>query len=715
MSKKNKINKQYQGGEDIKSLTNRIMGLFANNPKRKYNYKQIAADLSVNDTNGRQLIIRILGELTSTKIIEELNKGSYRSKNREGNLVGKVQMTSRGYAYIISDQLEEDVFVSQKNLNHALDGDVVKVFVYAQKKSRQIEGEVVEVIKRARTTFVGRLEVSDTFAFMISDSRRMPYDIFIPGNKLKGGEHGQKVIAKITEWPQLGKNPVGEVVRVLGSAGENETEMHAILAEFELPIDYPAEVNAEADKIPDAISSDEIAKRRDFRNITTFTIDPRDAKDFDDALSFRKLENGNIEIGVHIADVTHYVTPGSIIDEEGYNRATSIYLVDRVVPMLPERLSNFVCSLRPNEEKLCFSAVFEMDADAKVINEWFGRTVILSNRRFTYEEAQAVIETKKGDFAEEILVLHNLAQKIRKRRFTFGSIDFDRMEVKFVIDEQGVPLGIELKVNKESNQLIEEFMLLANRSVATLFDEEKGKAKKYPFVYRIHDLPNSEKLGSINYFIKRFGYRIDLRVKERLSESINKLMEEVRGKKEQNLIEVLMLRAMSKARYSTKNIGHYGLAFPFYTHFTSPIRRYPDMMVHRILNDYLTNQGVRKSDSLEKACEHCSNREKLAMEAERASIKYKQVEYMLDKIGNVYDGVISGVAHLGIFVEIEENKCEGLVPVSELDDDFYEYDEDNFRLIGRKSHRIFQLGDGIKIKIAKADLANKRLDFLLAE
>ena len=605
---------------------------------------------------------------------------------------------------------------------------MVKVYVYpARKRRNSYEGEVIQIIERARDSFVGIIEISKDFAFLLPDNRKMPYDLFIPLDKLNGAKNGEKAIARITDWPEKVKNPFGEVVEVLGQPGENETEMHSILAEFDLPYKFPEEVNQAAEEISDVIPEDEIKKRRDFRKITTFTIDPHDAKDFDDALSLEKLDNGLFRIGVHIADVTHYVTPKSIVDEEGSDRATSVYLVDRVVPMLPERLSNFICSLRPDEEKLCFSAVFDMNENAEVVSEWIGRTIIKSDRRFAYEEAQELIEGKEGELKEEVLLLHDLAQKMRARRFEQGSIAFDRVEVKFNLDEKGNPLGVYFKEQKESNQLIEEFMLLANRRVTEFVNrgckfiqdgkksEVKESDKTKTFVYRIHDNPDPEKLETFATFIRKFGYAIDMTPGRKMSVSLNKLLDQVEGKKEQNVIENLALRAMAKARYSTTNIGHYGLAFKNYTHFTSPIRRYPDMMVHRLLAHYLDGGDSKNKSKYERRCVHSSEMEKKAMEAERASVKYKQVEFMKDKVGEEFDAVISGLTDFGIYAEISENMCEGMISVQSLGDDFYEFDEDNYRLIGRNTGKVLQLGDPIRIEVKNVNLLRRQLDFALVE
>ncbi len=716
MSKKKKKAKKNKGLKAFnrKNLQKYIIEIFRTNPKQSYNYKQIAKHLNISDEQTRKLIVSILDTLLEQEKIEEVYTGKYIYKSVGAYISGVVDMTSHGTAYIVSDDIVDDVFISQSNLNHALNGDEVKVYLFARRKKKSPQGEVVEIVKRAKTTFVGTVEISKNFAFHIVDNKKMPYDIFIPLSKLNKVSNGQKAIAQITDWPAKAKNPIGEIVEVIGTPGEHEVEMHSIMAEFELQFKFPERISADAENIDAIICKEEIAKRRDFRHITTFTIDPIDAKDFDDALSFKKLENGNLEIGVHIADVTHYVDTEGIIEEEAYKRGTSVYLVDRVVPMLPERLSNFICSLRPNEEKLTYSAVFEINEKAEILNQWFGRTVINSDRRFTYEEVQEIIETESGEYNNEISILNDLAQKLRKKRFVSGSISFDRIEVRFNIDENGHPLSVYFKESKEAHKLIEEFMLLANKKVAEKIQKYGSGTQSKTFVYRIHDEPDISKLSNLSEFIKRFGYSIKINNNKAISESLNRLLYNVKGKNEQNVIEQLTIRTMAKAEYSTDNIGHYGLSFEHYTHFTSPIRRYPDMMVHRLLTKYLNGENSVNKSEYSKMCKHTSEMERRAAMAERASIKYKQVEFMQDKLGEIYDGIISGVTDWGIYVEIEENKIEGMVPLKDMDDDFYSYDEKNMCITGRIHRKKYVIGDRVKIQIVKTNLQKKQLDFILA-
>lgn len=713
MSKKKK-NKRASTRISKAELLQHIVNVFNDNPEKNYTYRQMARILGIRNESQSLFLRDLMLELLDDAYIVEISRGKFKLNSRGGYISGTIDR--QGFkTYLIPDDGGEAVFIPERKTNQALVNDKVKVFLYARRKGRALEGEVVDIIKRARDTFVGVLELSDHYAFLISENKSMPYDIFIPRDKVKNAKNGQVVVVRLMKWEPGRKNPVGEVIDILGKRGDNETEMHAILVEFGLPYKYPEKVEATAKQLSTEISPEEIAKRLDMRKVNTFTIDPHDAKDFDDALSVRKLRNGNWEVGIHIADVTHYVKAGSIIDKEAKRRGTSVYLVDRTVPMLPERLSNEICSLRPNEDKLCYSAIFQLNDEAEVLNYQIAKTIIRSNHRFTYEDAQNIIETKKGKFQHEVLTLDRLAKKLRARRFQKGAISFDRIEVGFDIDEKGKPLSIIFREQKDANNLIEEFMLLANKTVARHIGRP-GKGKRIKtFVYRVHDVPDSGKLENFSQFIQKFGY--NLRTTGRLStisSSINKLLDDVQGKKEQNLIETLAIRSMAKAEYTTKNIGHYGLAFDFYSHFTSPIRRYPDMLVHRLLERYLAGGNSVNANDYEELCKHSSDMEHLAANAERASIKYKQVEYMADYLGKKFDGVISGVTEWGIFVELTENKCEGLVPIRDLDDDFYTLDERNYCLVGRRFNKKYQLGDEVEIRVAKADLIKKQLDFVLA-
>jgi ribonuclease R len=707
-----------------------IMGLFGRKPRQVYNYKQISKLLFFKDKQRRAMVSGTLDELVKKKMLEEVEPGRYRLLSRAGYKTGTLDMTHHGYAYLVTEDEGEDVFIARNDLNTGLDGDLVKVFVYPKRKrASRLEGEVVEILERARSTFVGTVEISRNYAFLIPDSRKMPVDVFIPLEKLHGAEHGQKAIAKIIDWPARVKNPFGEVVDILGFPGENDTEMHSILAEFELPIRFSKEVEEEAERIPDHVSSEEVKNRRDFRKVPTFTIDPADAKDFDDALSIRPLDKGTWEVGIHIADVSHYVKTRSILDGEAYDRGTSVYLVDRVVPMLPEKLSNGVCSLKPNEDKLTFSAVFKMDDQGRVLDEWFGRTVIHSDRRFNYDEAQQIIETGKGEMHVEMLKLYEISKVLKEKRFSNGSINFERDEVKFNLAEDGTPTGVYFKVQKESNWLIEEFMLLANRRVAEFAsrggkyagevepEEMKGRRTKgKTFVYRIHDVPDPEKMDSFTRFITKFGHTLNPRQPaSQLSHQLNHLLDQVQGQKEQHVVEMMALRSMAKARYSTNNIGHYGLAFKDYAHFTSPIRRYPDLMVHRLLGHYLAAGDSKNRETYEKRSQHASEMERRAVEAERASIKYKQVEFMQDKIGQHFDGVVSGLTEWGIYVEIVENKCEGMVSIKGIADDFYEFDEEEYMIVGRHTGRKFEIGDEVVVEVTQANLSRRQLDYKLVE
>ena len=705
-------------------FTDKILKILSQNENKVFNYKQIGAKLELDDTQSRNQIIKDLKLLASQKKIEEVEPGKFVVVGSSKDYYeGKIDMTGRKTAYFVCPDFEEDVFIPTNNLNHALDGDTVKVYVYNRRKGKKAEGEVIEVIERKKTDFVGVIDIQKNFAFVSTANPKMYTDIFISKDKLGDAENGDVVLVHIEDWPTRADSPFGKVIKVLGKPGQHDTEIHAILAEYGLPAEFPIEVEAYAQKIDTTIQENEIKNRRDMRDVLTFTIDPKDAKDFDDALSFQVLENGNFEIGIHIADVSFYLKEGTILDDEAYQRATSVYLVDRVVPMLPEVLSNFACSLRPNEEKYTFSAVFEISNDAQVLNQWFGRTVIYSNQRFSYEEAQQIIETKKNTIPESIsitgstyevsdeivaatLKLDELAKILRKKRMINGAISFDKVEVKFNLNTNFEPVGVFFKISKDANHLIEEFMLLANKKVAEFI----GKQKK-TFIYRIHDEPNIDKLISLQTVIAKFGYKINLKSKDEISKSLNSLLNEVVGKKEQNMIDTLAIRTMSKAKYSTDNIGHYGLAFDYYSHFTSPIRRYPDVMVHRLLQHYLDGGKSADEEVFETKCLHSSTMEGLATNAERDSIKYMQVRYMQDHRDQEFLGVISGVTEWGIFVEIIENKCEGMVRIREIKEDYYTFDEKQYALVGATTQNLLQLGDEIYVKVKNADLVKKQLDF----
>ena len=699
-----------------KELSKAVLDFFHAKQDEVISLKYIFSELKLTTHPLKMLCMDILSDLLADDYITEVDKNKYKLNNHGIEMTGTFQRKSNGKNSFIPEGGGDPIFVAERNSAHAMNNDKVRIAFYAKRRGCEAEGEVIEILQRANDTFVGTLEVEKSYAFLVTENRTLANDIFIPKDKLKGGKTGDKAVVKVTEWPDKAKNPIGQVLDILGKAGDNTTEMHAILAEFGLPYVYPQSVEKAADKIPAEISAEEIARREDFRKVTTFTLDPKDAKDFDDALSIRPLKDGLWEVGVHIADVTHYVKEGSIIDKEAEKRATSVYLVDRTIPMLPERLCNFICSLRPNEEKLAFSAIFDITEKGEVRDSRIVHTVIESDRRFTYEEAQQIIETKEGDFKDEILMLDTIAKALREKRFTAGAINFDRYEVKFEIDEKGKPISVYFKESKDANKLVEEFMLLANRTVAEKIGKApKGKKPKV-LPYRIHDLPDPEKLDNLAQFIARFGYRLRTSgTKTDVSKSINHLLDDIQGKKEENLIETVSIRAMQKARYSTHNIGHYGLAFDYYTHFTSPIRRFPDMMVHRLVTRYMDGGRSVSETKYEDLCDHSSNMEQIAANAERASIKYKQVEFMSERLGQTYDGVISGVTEWGLYVELNENKCEGMIPIRDLDDDYYEFDEKNYCLRGRRKNRIYSLGDAITVKVARANLEKKQLDFALVE
>lgn len=685
--------------------------------KSTFNYRQVAQAIGQESNAAMRIIALYLAELAFDGHIIETAPGLYlitpsRTVKAEGIFVRR----SNGNNSVITDNDSEEIRVAERNSMHALNGDRVEVSIAARVKGKEPEAEVTRIIEKKDQTFIGTVKVDKHIAYLLTDSKYLANDIYIPRQRLKGATNGDKVIVRITDWPDDAKNPQGEVVDVLGKTGQNTTEMHAILAEFGLPYRYPEAVEKAADKIDAGITDEEVAAREDMRGTVTFTIDPRDAKDFDDALSFRRLKNGHVEVGVHIADVTHYVKPGSIIEREAEDRATSVYLVDRTIPMLPEHLSNGICSLRPDEDKLTFSVIFEMDSNARVLDSRIVRTVIRSDRRFTYEEAQEVIETGKGDFADEILTLDKLAKQLRKNRYDNGSVDFDRVEVRFDIDENGHPTSVFFKESKDANKLIEEFMLLANRTVAAVIGVVPKKKKAKAFVYRVHDKPDEQRLNDLSNLARTFGYKLRTTgTPLEINRSLNKMLVDLKGKGEENFLSTLAIRSMAKAIYTTENIGHYGLGFEYYTHFTSPIRRYPDMMVHRLLERYLKGSRSVNIDKLEEECKHSSDMEQLAAGAERASIKYKQVEYMSDHIGEVFDGVISGVTEWGLYIELEENKCEGLVPVRDLADDYYDFDERNYCLVGRKYNTRYRLGDKITVQVARADIQKRQLDFVVVD
>lgn len=724
MSKKKKRTRSQRKNE----ITKGIFIILEKEPKKSFNYKQIASRLGITDTKDRNTLIKRLGELKQKERIVEVERGRFKKKpTSQVMLTGEVDLANNGNAYILTKELDEDVFVPSNRLNRAFHGDIVEVFLKHKRNGRRPEGEVARIVQRKKDTYVGIVERHKSFVFVRPTDSKMYTDIFVPIDRSLDAEQGSKVLVKLGDWPDDAESPYGTITEVLGMPGEHDTEIHSILAEYGLPYEFPYEVAETANTLDTSIKVEEIDKRRDMREVLTFTIDPKDAKDFDDALSFKVLENGNYEVGIHIADVSHYVQPKTILDEEAFNRATSVYLVDRVVPMLPEVLSNNACSLRPNEEKYTFSAIFEMDAGANVVHQWLGRTVINSNERFAYEEAQYVIETggntipKKisirgdaydisEDVKNAILKLNELALVMRERRMSYGAISFDKIEVKFNLDQENEPIGVYFKEGKEANKLIEEFMLLANRKVAEYIGKQKPKKT---FVYRIHDEPDMDKLLALNGVISRFGHQVDLRDRKKITQSLNKLLEDVKGKKEQNLVDTLAIRSMSKAIYTTNNIGHYGLAFDYYTHFTSPIRRYPDVMVHRLLQHYLDGGNSKNEIVYEEKCKHSSDMELLAANAERDSVKYMQIKFMENHKDEEFLGVISGVTEWGIYVEILENKCEGMVRIRDIKDDYYVFDESQYAIVGERFKEVYQLGDEVLVMVKNTDLVKRHLDFVL--
>ncbi|WP_415376254.1 ribonuclease R [Patiriisocius sp. Uisw_017] len=734
-----KRTKNRRSSNKIDNLTQSILAILRKDHSQPHNYKQIAAKLGLDDASSRNQIIKKLKDLQGKQTIQEVDRGKYIITPSENYYTGRVDMAGRGQGYIITEDLEEDIYVKSKNLNKSLHGDTVEVYVFKRLKGGKTEGEVTKIIERKKTEFVGIISIKENFAFVEINDHKMHTDIFVPKAKINGAEQGEVVLVEMEDWPEKADSPFGRVIKRLGMPGEHNTEIHAILAQYGLPYEFPSEVEEYANTIDTKIHPEEIKKRRDMRKDLTFTIDPKDAKDFDDALSFKTLKNGNYEIGIHIADVSHYLQTGTMLDDEAYERATSVYLVDRVVPMLPEILSNGACSLRPHEEKYTFSAVFEMDKNAKILNQWFGKTVTYSDARFAYEEAQQIIEastpTGLRDFdsisveqltipaeisitdkqyqvekpiAIAILEMDRLAKILRTKRMNAGAISFDKVEVKFRLDENSEPAGVYFKESKDANKLIEEFMLLANRSVA----EYIGKQKK-TFVYRVHDEPDDEKIAALEKIIKQFGYKLDTRDRNTTAKSMNALLKDVHGRKEQNLIDTLAIRSMSKAVYTTNNIGHYGLAFDYYTHFTSPIRRYPDVMVHRLLQRYLDNNESAKEETFEEKCRHSSDMENLATRAERDSIKYMQIKFMKDHQDEEFLGVISGVTEWGIYIEIIANKCEGMVRIQDMRDDRYEFIKEDYAVVGQKYRNVYTLGDEVLVKVKNADLERKHLDFTM--
>jgi len=715
MKKKIKNNKKSSKSPNLKALKSTIVDL-CNATVKPVTFKDICRELQVKDKIAKHQTSFIIKNLVIEGAIKEIGHGKYGANTTQEFYEGKIEKVTSGAGYVICEGMEQDVFVSARNAGQTLGGDIVRIVLTGNHTGKNPEGVVISIVKRGRTTFVGNMRVDARHSFMTPDNSRIGTDFYVPKDKLNGAKDGDKVLVTLLDWPKKAKSPFAEVTTVMGAAGEHNAEIHAILAEFGLPYEFPESVEDFVESIPETISEEEISKRRDMREVLTFTIDPADAKDFDDALSIQKTKDGNWEIGIHIADVSHYVQEGTLLNDEAYDRATSVYLVDRVVPMLPEKLSNKVCSLRPNEEKLCFSAIFTINDKAEVLDEWFGRTVIYSDHRFTYEDAQEVIENKEGRFADEILLMDKLAKIMRAKRIDEGAITFDRVEVKFQLDEKKNPTGVYFKQAKDANKLIEEYMLLANRKVAAFIGKAAdGTPSNKPFVYRIHDDPDPEKINNFSTFVNQFGHQMNLQTPKEIANSMNRVLADVSGKREENMVELLAIRTMSKAKYTIENIGHYGLGFDYYSHFTSPIRRWPDVMVHRLLQRYLDGEKVTEKEAIEEQCKHSSAMEKLSTDAERSSIKYMQVKYLMGKVGQEFMGSVSGVTEFGMFIELKESLCEGLVSMRDLKDDHYELHKETFSLVGKRTKKRFQLGDAIKVRVRNVDLVKKQIDFQLVK
>lgn len=700
--KRRKITKQ--------SLQSQTLNILRKHPKKSFNYKQLSKQIGLGDESSKLLVQVVLNELEENEKIISVSRGKYKLKSQSSIVEGIVDITSSGNAYVTVENINDDIFIQEKYLPNVVSGDSVEVSVFSSFKSRRLEGEIINVVERNTNQFVGKLDISKNFAFVSIKNPKIHFDIFINSKEIKTHDlkNGQLVVCNVNDWGDKRNNPSGTIKEVLGYPGEHHAEIYSILAEHNIDKTFEKSIEEKAKNIPQTITKKEIEKRRDFRTITTFTIDPFDAKDFDDALSIQQLNNGNYEIGIHIADVSHYVLENDSIDKEAQERATSIYLVDRVIPMLPEVLSNNLCSLRPNEEKLCFSAIFEISSEGEIKNDWFGKTVILSDRRFTYEEAQERLETKEGDYSSELLTLNSIAKIFRDERKSKGAISFHKLETKFKLDEDKNPVSLFIKESKDAHKLIEEFMLLANRKVAEFI----GK-KSLPFVYRIHDTPNPEKLETLSFFLKSFGYKLQTENKNSIAQSMNKILMDVKGKEEASMVETLTIRTMAKAVYSTENIGHYGLAFNHYTHFTSPIRRYPDVLVHRLLFQYLNNTSRVNKERIEKLCKHSSEMEIIASKAERDSIKYMQAVYISKFVGEKLEGIISGVTDFGIFVEVSNTTCEGLIRLKDIQGDFYTYDEKNYCISGKQTNSVLRIGDKVNVKVRKVNIDKREINLIL--